>query len=159
MINKTLIFRRVTFLFFLSWQGLIYWFSSRTAAQSGKSSGPITKAIVKLFYENEVNVSTLSQIEFFVRKSAHLILFCVLGAIIAVYLLQFKSFKRRLVFWVSLLVTAVSGIFDEVHQYFVPGRACKFFDVFVDTFGGLIGISLVILCYYFIIKKHSRIPR
>ena len=37
---------------------------------------------------------------------------------------------------------------DEIHQYFVPGRACRLFDVGVDVFGALTGtlvLALIIL--------------
>lgn len=34
---------------------------------------------------------------------------------------------------------------DEIHQYFVPGRACMVEDVFIDTLGVILGILLIML--------------
>ncbi|MBP3443041.1 MAG: VanZ family protein [Clostridia bacterium] len=48
-----------------------------------------------------------------------------------------------------LLLYAVS---DEVHQYFVPERACRVFDIFVDTCGAMTGIGIFLL-FIFIISK------
>ena len=35
----------------------------------------------------------------------------------------------------ALLFTALFGIADEIHQYFVPGRLCSLFDALLDTCG------------------------
>lgn len=43
---------------------------------------------------------------------------------------------------------------DEIHQYFVPGRACMVEDVFIDTLGIVLGILLIMLCRR-ITKKES----
>ena len=41
---------------------------------------------------------------------------------------------------------------DEVHQIFVPGRACRIFDVFVDSCGASFGILIFLLITLLIIK-------
>lgn len=38
-----------------------------------------------------------------------------------------------------VLVVAVYGIVDEVHQSFTPGRECSIFDWFADVFGASLG--------------------
>jgi hypothetical protein len=35
----------------------------------------------------------------------------------------------------ALLVAALYGVSDEVHQFFTPGRTCSLFDVVLDTLG------------------------
>ena len=36
---------------------------------------------------------------------------------------------------------------DEIHQYFVPGRACMFRDILLDTAGGTVGILITMLLW------------
>ena len=42
----------------------------------------------------------------------------------------------------AVLFTALFGLSDEVHQYFVPGRLSSVFDVILDTFGAAIALLL-----------------
>lgn len=48
-----------------------------------------------------------------------------------------------------ICISSVLGIIyatsDEIHQYFVPGRACRMGDVFIDTLGVLLGITIILL--------------
>ncbi|MFQ8632799.1 MAG: VanZ family protein, partial [Intestinibacter bartlettii] len=37
------------------------------------------------------------------------------------------------------------AISDEIHQYFVPGRACQFRDVMIDSCGALFGIAVIVI--------------
>jgi VanZ family protein len=46
--------------------------------------------------------------------------------------------------WISLLIAALYGVSDEVHQLFVPGRDSSVFDALADTFGA----GLVCLVWY-----------
>ena len=68
-----------------------------------------------------------------------------------------------LYFWLGKLKFPHSFIFcvlysvsDEIHQYFVPGRACRIFDVFVDSCGSLFGILIFILLIFVINKLKRR---
>ncbi len=40
----------------------------------------------------------------------------------------------------AILITVVYAATDELHQYFVPGRNCSFWDFFFDSFGALSGV-------------------
>ena len=42
----------------------------------------------------------------------------------------------------SLLFGAFYAATDEVHQYFVPGRSARVFDVGIDTLGVITGIII-----------------
>ena len=152
MIKKSVITRRIMFLLILIWLGVIYWFSSRTAVQSGQSSAPITNAIMNIFRQDSANASLFLKIEFFVRKSAHLFLFVVLGFLSTIYFSHFEI-NKKLVYLFSVLLCLASGMFDEIHQLFVVGRACRVFDMFVDTLGGIIGTTIVVIFLYIKTKK------
>jgi VanZ family protein len=43
--------------------------------------------------------------------------------------------------WLAFAIAAGYGIFDEVHQLFVPGRSGEVLDWFADASGALIGIG------------------
>jgi len=45
--------------------------------------------------------------------------------------------KKNKYFLITVAVCFLYAISDEVHQYFVPGRACRVFDVIVDTSGSI----------------------
>lgn len=48
----------------------------------------------------------------------------------------------------ALVLTILYALSDEIHQFFVPGRAFQFADLILDAFGGLLGI-----CIYFVFAK------
>ena len=48
-------------------------------------------------------------------------------------------------FGISFVLGIVYATSDEIHQYFVPGRACMIEDVFIDTLGVILGILLIML--------------
>lgn len=42
----------------------------------------------------------------------------------------------------ALLVTSIYGLFDEVHQIFIPGRSFDWWDLVADVVGSSIGILI-----------------
>ncbi|MCK9425558.1 MAG: VanZ family protein [Ignavibacteriaceae bacterium] len=50
---------------------------------------------------------------------------------------------------IALLIVALYGIVDEVHQYFIPGRLCDFYDWTADVTGALAAGVM-----YFMVKKY-----
>lgn len=83
------------------------------------------------------------------RKIAHFCEFAALG-FFAAGGIKFTFDKSKIYF--PLPVCVLYSISDEIHQYFVPERACRIFDVFVDSCGSLTGI-LVFLLLIFIVEK------
>ncbi len=65
--------------------------------------------------------------------------------------LYISTLERRLE-WkktgVVLLILVIYAILDELHQYFVPGRFCSIYDVYIDSLGILLA-SLVYLVITF----------
>lgn len=58
---------------------------------------------------------------------------------------QRKRKKKSFVWsflWRAELFCALYACSDELHQYFVPGRSCRFFDVCVDSTGAFCGALL-----------------
>ncbi|MBL8008093.1 MAG: VanZ family protein [Ignavibacteria bacterium] len=94
-------------------------------------------------------------------KIVHVIIYSIL------YILFFYSLKnqRKNVklhehsFEFALLFTALYGLTDEIHQYFVPARSCEIYDWFADIAGATIvyavmkfnlfrirNLSLILIC-------------
>lgn len=109
--------------------GVIFWFSSRTATESTQQSNTIVEWLISLFGESELWV-------FIVRKSAHALEFTGLALLLS-FALYFSRGKKSLL--LSVFITSVYAVTDEVHQLFVEGRSCEFRDWAIDTAGAVIG--------------------
>lgn len=120
---------------------IIFRFSSDTADKSAEISEGLLAKIIEL-------LGTYISHNF-LRKTAHFCEFAALGFSVS-GAVRFSFNKRNLLY--SLLPCVLYSISDEIHQYFVPGRACRIFDVFVDSCGILTGI-LVFMLLYVIISK------
>ncbi len=70
-------------------------------------------------------------------KMAHLLVFGMLGLLLAFSLTPPAAASWRRVLLITALVTAY-GVTDELHQYFVPGREANAWDVLADGVGGFL---------------------
>ena len=92
---------------------------------------------------------------FLIRKCAHFLEFTGLAVLI------FNALYRtcgRFRPCLTFLLTAAYAVSDEVHQLFVEGRACRIFDVLVDSFGaaaGIIALYILIELYKYIKKRRN----
>jgi len=59
--------------------------------------------------------------------------------------------KNNRIFILVILISVFYGILDELHQFFVPGRACTFFDVGIDS----LGILFASMIYFIRLKYKS----
>lgn len=126
--------------------GIIFYFSSRTADISAEQSSWILAFITKLLGEN-----TLS--DFIIRKSAHFLEYVGTCLIVNCAML-FTRGKRNLP--ISICITSLYAITDEVHQIFIDGRSCEFRDWGIDTCGAIVGAITFLAIYKiveYIIKK------
>lgn len=73
----------------------------------------------------------------FWRKLFHAAEFGILNLLLwrALYYGESASFKKAL--WWSLILTILYAVSDELHQYFVPLRECRWQDVAQDSLGAL----------------------
>lgn len=120
----------------------IFWFSAQTgadsAAVSGEVMGPFARILTALFGEQGHNVF---------RKFAHFFIFAAL--MFFVYHALFRTRRQhRLSAILPFCVCVLYAVSDEVHQLFVPERACRLFDVGVDALGCIVGG----LCFYLLAK-------
>ena len=115
--------------------GLIFFFSSRTADESSQQSDFLLKLLQKLFGEGALS-------DFIVRKAAHFSEFALLR-----FLFNFSFYftygkPKRII---SVALTSLYAVSDEVHQIFVEGRACQALDWVIDTCGAAAGMLAFVI--------------
>ena len=93
-----------------------------------------------------------------IRKMAHFFEFMCLGIASAMFFSElFLKHTKRLLrsVTISAALCVLYASSDEIHQLFVPGRACRLTDVFIDSAGAMLGIAIV-LVYYMMKKRKER---
>lgn len=137
--NKTP--RCLSLIAVIAWAMVIFAFSAQNAEASTVTSDGFMHMFLRIFIKNDAMVnSTANSIEFLVRKCAHFTIYFILGALV------FNLFEKYCVNSKILLTVTVCCLYavsDEIHQYFVPGRACRLLDVFIDTCGSICGSYLL----------------
>lgn len=126
------------------WMLIIFMFSSQVGNDSDLTSGNTIRGIVTLFDSNipETNLETMvSKYQPFARKFAHFTLYVGIGFLLSNITSKYSDNKYKIIIY-SLIIGVLYSISDEIHQIFVPGRAGKLFDVFIDSCGTITGIAL-----------------
>jgi VanZ family protein len=79
----------------------------------------------------------------YIDKLLHIAVYAILGALLlrAFRSLQIKN-NVKLVMLLSVLLSSLYGISDEIHQYFVPYRNADLTDVFANLIGSIIGVYI-----------------
>ena len=128
-----------------------FMFSAQSGDSSGETSMSVTENVSQHFSSGNISRDTLEILEQIIRKLAHFIEFAALGFFTFAFTDTF-TIKRKKAAIISLVFSSLYALSDEIHQYFVPERACRLTDVLLDTFGALCGILIFIaLCE--LIKK------
>lgn len=145
--------------FILFW---IFVMSGQNADDSSDTSafvGYFVASIIKPGFKSmtaEQQAEYLASIDHYIRKAAHFTEFAALGAFILFDLCLF-DIKKPLAAYFTVLSGFVFACLDELHQLFIPGRACMFTDVLIDTGGVILGCALAILLVIIIeaVKKRK----
>lgn len=148
--------KTIKLILWIGIMGLIFYFSSQPSNDSTIQTNFIIDAIYKI-YLTLAKVGAMSYerfVEVFftpVRKLAHFSEFAVLG--ILTYLNIIEYHKNNAI-TISVIFVCLYAISDEIHQMFVPGRACMFMDVLIDCSGAIFGIFLIHLLMKRCLKKY-----
>lgn len=143
------------------WMALIFSFSMENAAESSESSGGFIRAVLETFDRDFLSMSDTEQdiaiesLSHFVRKTAHFCIFGMLGLLVTSAVSTHALTPKKTAV-ISLIVCALYAVSDEVHQYFVPGRACMIRDMLLDTCGSLCGVLFVSLLIHAVRKRRKR---
>ena len=140
------------------WLVVIFLFSAQTGQDSGDTSAGIVRWVIGLLYSGfeefspEKQARIMSTFHLVIRKGAHFTEFAVLAALIANAL---RPVGKK---WcLPVILSGLYAVSDELHQAFVPGRACRLLDVGIDTAGAVCGTLLFALGVYWIRKRRNKI--
>lgn len=126
---------------------VIFSFSAQEATVSKKTSGKTLIKIASTLSKDfkklppKKKAEKVEPYQTAIRKVAHITEYAILGILAYIAFLQHR--KKKLVVSATTLCL-LYAISDEIHQLFVKGRACRWYDVLIDTGGALIGIMIII---------------
>ncbi len=127
----------------------IFCFSAQDGDESQRLSDGFLASLLGRLLDALLPRLTEKGMDFDIRKYAHMTEFCALGVCCFLYVSERRRWARDL--HAALLALGFSLLYagtDELHQLFVPNRACRFADVLVDGVGILVGVTLARLVQY-----------
>lgn len=125
---------------------IIFVLSAQNGQDSSSTSGWVVEFLTAVF-------GTMPK-ENTIRTLAHFCEFAGLGFIFSNFIFSLKYKTKPIL---SFLLSSVYALTDEIHQYFVPERACQFTDWFVDTCGVVLGVAVFCILITIITKsKHKK---
>lgn len=122
----------------------IFLFSCENSDESSETSGNFVKIIINIFFRDFDNMTAYQQTEIYsrishiIRKTAHFSVYTALG-FCSSFTVGRKNAAKIMGVVLFCFLYACS---DELHQYFIPGRACMFTDVLIDTCGSITGLLI-----------------
>lgn len=93
----------------------------------------------------EKQETIISSFQFIARKSAHFLIYVVLGNLSLLAVISYKGLKFSVRPLIAAAICLIYAASDEFHQYFVPGRSCELRDMCIDFSGAVTGILLLLL--------------
>lgn len=136
----------------------IFLFSSQSAAESSRTSGPFSSLLFSLYKRIFGDVApedfeaVRGTMTFIVRKAAHFAVYAALGASASLFALTL-SWKNRLLS--AFMVCLAYAVSDEIHQHFVDGRAMRLYDILIDSLGVLAGLAVAVFILRIVSRKRA----
>ena len=146
MKKKKIIKKTVTLVLTLLWMSMIFSFSHQNGVQSAGLSQQVAywladtaDQVFHLDNTREELQQQADQMQFVIRKGAHMTEYAVLSCLLLLHLGCYEKISHRYVIvWILCLLFAAA---DELHQRFIPGRAGQAVDVCIDSVGSMLGIA------------------
>lgn len=144
---------KLHFTFTLTIMAFIFIQSALPGAVSGAESNVLVEFFAKL---TGLDAEALSIV---IRKAAHFTEFALLGLCLTLNVKDFYSIKGVSLGWghvwfMSWLLGTAYAATDEIHQYFVPDRACQLLDICIDSAGVAVGSMIMVLVIKHRFKKN-----
>lgn len=140
------------------WLCVIFSFSAKKADSSNEVSLKTGHLIGNIFVWNYEEWTTEKQdqfaenINYMVRKSAHMTEFAILSGAL-MFTLYGIAIKKRM--FIAMAGSVCAASLDEFHQLFVEGRSGQFSDVCIDTIGIFAGILIYCLFKWIFRRKQK----
>lgn len=150
--KKRLKKRMYLFLIFI-WMISVFAFSGQGGTESSGTSRKVTEFVVQVISDKskEENRECIANLDKIIRKLAHYTIYTIGGIVIYHYANTTDKGKKTKILG-SIAFGACYAITDEIHQYFVPGRSARLFDVGIDTLGVITGVFIYLVIIYSIQK-------
>lgn len=129
--------RIILAILIIIWAILVFYLSN----QGSDDSSDMSFRFTALFLKDEKLIEIA---EPYARKIAHFLEYCY-GGLLFGFLFDTYDWKDRKILVNSALLGMWYAALDEIHQIFVPGRAGRFVDVYLDTLGVLTGTVLALI--------------
>ena len=126
--------KQLSIILVLIWMIIIFIMSSFNAEDSANQSNFIVNII-----SNILNIENVRLLSLIIRKLAHFTEYLILGTLV---INMFTKNNAKKTYLLSILLCIIYAISDEIHQLFVPGRACQIKDILIDSVGSITGIYL-----------------
>ncbi len=143
-------------IFILIWMVSVFAFSGQVGTESTGTSRKVTEFIVQLISDKSIeeNEELIGNLDKVIRKLAHYTIYTLGGILIYNYANTTDKSKKEKILY-SIAFGAGYAITDELHQFFVPGRSARIFDVGIDTLGVITGVLLYLVIIKIIQKWRS----
>lgn len=125
---------KLSIVLVLIWASLIFIMSSFDATDSSNQSNFIVNII-----SNILNIENARLLSLIIRKLAHFTEYLILG-FLTINMLNKNDISKK--YLISILICIIYATSDEIHQIFVPGRACQIRDILIDSIGSITGVYL-----------------
>lgn len=157
--TKVSLFRMIAISLLVLWCVLIFVFSSQNAEKSSATSDGLVSKVIDTVYPEYKKLSEAKQqsitdaVTHTVRKSAHFFEYFVLGILSFGVTVTFDKYKISVRNAATVFFCAMYAVSDEIHQYFVSGRACRFTDMLIDIAGSLFAVLILTLIFKKIVQS------
>lgn len=155
-------------LLLIAAMGTMHYFSTQDGQASRNQSNAVIEVLDKvrdkvtlkderLVKINEIIMGKLKKYKksTIVRKAAHFSMYALIGGIAMIVIYSFSK-KIFLAASVSFILSVLYAVFDEKTQIAVDGRNGNIMDVFIDSSGALVAIT-ILLTSFFMVKTLKKI--
>lgn len=131
------------------WMVCIFAFSAQPAEESSARSDKVKAVVMQIverIFPSALHATQSADgsglLVTLIRKSAHFLAYLMLG-VLAFWTFSSWGIQKR--YTLSFVLCILYAVSDEIHQIFVPGRAGRIFDVFIDSMGAALGLVIIFL--------------
>jgi len=121
------------------WLGVIFFGSTdfMSAEHTSRIIGPFLR-----WLRPDISPETIGQVQFFVRKAAHLTEYAILALLLWCAIVRgVNAEQKRTILYINIwLAATLVAALDEYHQSFVPSRGAAWGDVLIDSSGAIFGL-------------------
>ena len=139
--------KKLSIILVISWALLIFFLSNQTSDVSGSESKAIISSVI--------HVNNINYVDNILREMMHFIEYFIFGILLINCFNQYKIDKK---ITISIMISFIYIVSDEIHQIFVPGRAFEYLDIGLDLSGAILGIFIFnTICKKYVQNKKNNV--